>query len=347
MRTRTTQLSLVLGLGLFVVGVAAARASDPAGNSPETESQDASADLEARYALPAGGVPELLTFIENIKKDKRPPSKLNKPVTRLRYHAVRNATEKIARIATAEDKKLPGYNDAIGMHFRFRTTPAMRSSVVGEKLRDDLIAHYAETAHPSDHALMASRQIGSLLEYDGRVQESISYCQQFGTALVEHDDERAAKAGRRLLGAARRLSLIGQPPQITGTRLDGTPFDWKTLRGKVVLVDFWATWCGPCTKELPRIKSHYERYADKGFEVVAISVDEDRQSLDAYLAKESIPWITLYDGDFENSLLAIHYGLSGIPTTWLVDREGKVVSLNARGDELDRKLAELFDLSEN
>jgi thiol-disulfide isomerase/thioredoxin len=110
----------------------------------------------------------------------------------------------------------------------------------------------------------------------------------------------------------------------------------------VVLVDFWATWCGPCLGELPNVREKYHQYHDKGFEVVGISLDRDRQALEKFLADEQNPWITLHDGDWKDNAVASYYGVMGIPTVILVDKEGKVVSIRARGPELGKQLEQLL-----
>jgi thiol-disulfide isomerase/thioredoxin len=148
--------------------------------------------------------------------------------------------------------------------------------------------------------------------------------------------------GESFAGTLRRLSLPGHPMEISGTLLSGKPFDQKSLAGKVVLVDFWATWCGPCIAEIPNVLEQYEKYHDKGFEVVGISLDEEKDKVDAFVADKKIPWPIIYAGKGWQDPVAQFYGISGIPQLILIGRDGNVITLNARGEALVKKLAELF-----
>jgi len=146
-------------------------------------------------------------------------------------------------------------------------------------------------------------------------------------------------------GTARRLSLPGRPMRITGTLLSGEPFDPSTVAGKVVLVDFWATWCGPCVAEIANLRKEYDRWHAKGFEVVGVSLDEDRDTLEQFVQAKKIPWPILYEqpgGAGWRHPLASYYGITGIPTVVLIGPDGNVITLDARGKKLGAALERLL-----
>jgi len=120
--------------------------------------------------------------------------------------------------------------------------------------------------------------------------------------------------------------------------------DPRHVAGKVVLIDFWATWCGPCVAEIPRVRDAYDRYHERGFEVVGISLDEDRDALEAFVAEKQIPWPIILDARNDAGGLAARYGINAIPTMILVGRDGTVVSTDARGPRLEELLAEQFPM---
>lgn len=122
-------------------------------------------------------------------------------------------------------------------------------------------------------------------------------------------------------------------------------FEAEVLKSdRPVLVDFWATWCGPCVAEIPRVREVYDRYHDRGFEVVGISLDEDADAVAGFVAKHGIPWPIIHDrrGDDGRPSLADRYGITAIPTMILVGRDGRVSSIEARGRRLEELLAEAF-----
>ena len=123
--------------------------------------------------------------------------------------------------------------------------------------------------------------------------------------------------------------------------LTDATFDQVVKTDKTVLVDFWATWCGPCRAEMPHLKKVYEQYRDKGFEIVGISLDRSREPLEKYVADEKIAWATVFNND-KPSPTVEYYGIFAIPTTVLVGKDGKVISLEARGRKLNEHLEKLL-----
>jgi thiol-disulfide isomerase/thioredoxin len=166
--------------------------------------------------------------------------------------------------------------------------------------------------------------------------------------LEKSEEPQVQQRLPRLAGVVRRLELPGNKLELEGTMLNGEVLDWDAYRGKVVLVDFWATWCGPCLKELPDLLAAHEAYREKGFEVLGVSLDQDKESVEKFMSARKIPWKTMYHHEFaEDSQpwdhpMAAKFDISAIPRAILVDREGKVVAMNATGDNLKKALADLL-----
>jgi len=177
------------------------------------------------------------------------------------------------------------------------------------------------------HLRLASSTVHAInrLE-DGKQREG--YFTEFGAIFSKSQDKQLAQYGKKLSRKPSQSSsdLVGKPLELTGTTALGTEFDWKQYRGKVVLVDFWATWCGPCRREMPHVKALYEKYKEKGFDIVAVSLDRDLDALAQYLKENNIAWTNLA-GD-ETQELAKKYGVRGIPTMMLIDQTGKIIDIS-------------------
>lgn len=167
-------------------------------------------------------------------------------------------------------------------------------------------------------------------------------------AVAAHLDHLAGSASGSLAAWARgernTESLRSMPMEMAFTAVDGREVDVAKLRGRVVLVDFWATWCGPCKAELPNVKRVYDAYHQKGFEVVAISLDRpgDRQKLVDYVKQKDLPWPQFFDGDHPKNRIAEQYGVMAIPSMFLLDQSGRLVTTNARGKVLEQEVSRLL-----
>lgn len=150
----------------------------------------------------------------------------------------------------------------------------------------------------------------------------------------------------------RRTEVLGKTdfgkvlPDFTLPDTSGSAFTFSSLRGKIVLVDFWASWCVPCREENQNVLKLYKQYNKDGFTVISVSIDDKREKWVDAIIKDKLPWnhvssLTGWDCPIANNL-GVTYGMSGVPYTLLVDRDGKVIGHNVRGEKLEEKLGELF-----
>ena len=128
-------------------------------------------------------------------------------------------------------------------------------------------------------------------------------------------------------------------PDFDEKDVDGKPFNLAAYKGKVVLVDFWATWCGPCVAELPNVMKAYEKHHPNGFEIIGISLDSDKSKLEKFTKEKKMPWQQYFDGKGWSNKLSSQYGVNSIPATYLLDGEGKIIAKNLRGAELEKAVA--------
>ena len=143
-------------------------------------------------------------------------------------------------------------------------------------------------------------------------------------------------------GRLTQLDLPGHPLDLKFTAIDGRKVDMGTLKGKVVLVDFWATWCGPCVDEVPNLEKVYNTYHEKGFEIIGISLDEDQQALKNFIEKNEVKWPQYFDGKGWKNGISSRFGINSIPTMWLIGKDGIVVTMEGR-ENLEAQVKKLID----
>ena len=128
-------------------------------------------------------------------------------------------------------------------------------------------------------------------------------------------------------------------PDFNVTDLAGQPLSVANNKGRVVLIDFWATWCPPCRAELPNVIATYQKYHSKGFDIIGVSLDEDKAQLLSFIKDHNMAWPQYYDGKKWDNQLAMNYGVEIAPTTYLLDGEGKIIGKDLRGDDLKKAVA--------
>ncbi len=163
---------------------------------------------------------------------------------------------------------------------------------------------------------------------------------KLATELSENQD--APEPVREMAkGMLKKLDAVGKPVTLKFTALDGREVDLEKLKGKVVLIDFWATWCGPCVAELPNVKKAYEALHPKGFEILGISFDQKKEAITAFVEKEKMTWPQYFDGQGWQNKYGQEFGINAIPAMWLVDKKGILRDQNARG-KLEEKVGKLL-----
>lgn len=174
------------------------------------------------------------------------------------------------------------------------------------------------------------------------VQRGLQSYDIFDDALYEplrHNDQFAA-----LIDTVKRRNGIGLPAKsFVRQTLSGHEVSLARYRGKVLLIDFWATWCAPCIKQMPHLKKCYDEYRDKGFEIVGFSADTDVTQLKKYLRTNGIAWENVFCPESETDETMLQYRIANIPASVLIDRRGTVRHVNISGIRLETAIAELID----
>ena len=222
---------------------------------------------------------------------------------------------------------------------------------------ESLIDNFKSIMKPHDENIMRFRDYWTfidLLKAIGRHEEALQLLQHLERteqenpfirsifreiAMIYEEKGNVELANTYFFKADSRLGMIGKlAPDFSTTDIDGNPISLKDYRGKVVLLDFWTTTCGPCIGEMPNMKKVYDAYKDVGFDVIGINLDTDEADLHEFLKVCNLPWRQIFGG--QDSPLKKLYRVRGVPSPWLMDKEGKVISYQARGAALKKLVAE-------
>lgn len=247
--------------------------------------------------------------------------------------------ELLPRLQTLESARLnsPGLTE--DERFEIRARAVQRAAM--SKLNESEAAAVAEFEKGVRHLQKEFPKRTELFEMLMAVanQTDAANAKSITTEIAASDAPAEIKEAAAALQA--KLDRVGQPLSLKFTALDGRQVDLEKMRGKVVLIDFWATWCGPCIAALPEVKSAYQEFHPKGFEIVGISFDRAEQKLKEFVAKQKMDWPQYFDGKEWANELGQKFGIEAIPTMWLVDKKGVLRDLSA-GDDLSGKIAKLL-----
>ncbi len=173
-------------------------------------------------------------------------------------------------------------------------------------------------------------------------EEAKAVFAQFEKDFDSHPQFQQTNRFRAQVASAILTPRAGESIEVSFTSLDGENIDLASLKGKVVVVDFWATWCGPCLEELPGLKDLYEKHHADGLEILGLSRDTDGETLQHFITKEKLPWPMHADALPDGKNYAAKYGAFAIPKTILIGKDGKVAATDLFGPQLEAKVEELL-----
>jgi thiol-disulfide isomerase/thioredoxin len=219
---------------------------------------------------------------------------------------------------------------------KLKTGSLSAAATVMDNLQKQLAKDYA-TTHPSSY--VAVYEVLSYFSYNPDAEELQVLYNGFAPEI---QSSHLGTELKKVLDAAL-LTGVGRPaPVFTQADTKGRPVTLSSLKGQYVLVDFWASWCGPCRAENPNVLKSYRTYHSKGFTVLGVSLDDEKSPWLGAIKKDGLPWTEVSDLKGWKNSAAVLYGVEGIPMNFLLDKNGTIVAKGLRGDDLEKKLAEFL-----
>jgi len=272
---------------------------------------DFTADFDNAYEYQIKGLPEntaLTKFVKTVGTKNGQMAKLNQDFVQ-------------ARTNKASDQELMGLQN--------------QYQVLANQMQADIMT-FADTVSSS----ILSSFAGSLIN----AEQNGPFLVKLVDKLQKKDPKNSYVAELAVkVGQATRLNEGNIAPEIEAKNPKGETIKLSSLRGKIVLLDFWASWCRPCRMENPNVVEAYTKYKDKGFTVFSVSLDDNVQSWVQAIKQDGLSWET-HASDLKkwNSEIAHQWNIQSIPSSFLIDKDGKIIAKNLRGQDLENKLAELL-----
>jgi len=208
------------------------------------------------------------------------------------------------------------------------------------------VERYADTSRYQPNAIFAARMLNGVTEMNYLEAFYQSMNRRFpGTRMTKDYTEFHVKSTLRMRQQAARKNLANEgemAPELSLPDLNGKPINLSSLRGKYVLIDFWASWCGPCRGENPVVVAAYQRFKDRNFTILGVSLDNNKEAWEKAIQDDGLTWTQVSDLKSWKSVAAAAYSVQSIPANFLVDPNGRIVAHNLRGKDLEERLQEVL-----
>lgn len=255
-----------------------------------------------------------------------------------------------------KDAKFRSKRDSLEVWYKGLGLPSLEDKTKYEQASKDLITpfysyltDFIDNNPSSPVCITISNNLHPIQEFDRyiKIKEGLKDVIPLSNAylslkkkIADAERKKAEQAAAKAASSANGLG--NEAPEISLEDPNGEVIPLSSLRGKYVLVDFWASWCGPCRRENPNVVRMYEKYKNDGFEIYGVSLDSSKDRWLGAIAQDRLTWTHVSDLAKWNSVAAKAYGVRSIPHTVLLDKEGKIMDIKLRGAELEAKLQDLF-----
>ncbi|QTE35034.1 TlpA disulfide reductase family protein [Mucilaginibacter gossypii] len=274
----------------------------------------------------------VITSKDSIDKAQITGSQLNTDNVKLQAQlkAINQKGEKLmaeARAATPEQQKSAAFRSA--MQARYKALQTEQKTTLKSFI----------AANPDSYLSLLA-----LTSVSGPAPDLSEVEPLYNSLSQKIKDTEAGKMMKVQLDALKVTAIGSEAPDFIQNDVNGTPVKLSSFRGKYVLLDFWASWCGPCRQENPNVVRNYARFKNKNFTVVGVSLDrpDGKSAWLAAIKSDGLEWTQLSDLKFWNNQAAALYSVTSIPQNFLIDPQGKIIAKNLRGEDLDAKLEQLF-----